>query len=175
MNNINHIDNYIPHRQICQNLSNLDYSQSTKQAHALNIIHHLLQNQFPVNQIEHHRVDTRQSNLPPSQNIQSNILDSPDNSVNLVEVRKGKWMHHEDSKLRRAVTTIGEGKWAKIAKLVNTRNGKQCRERWHNHLRSGVAKDPFTEKEDNIIREKYLVYGSRWKKIVRFLPGRSEN
>ena len=32
----------------------------------------------------------------------------------------------------------GEGKWAQIAEKLDGRAGKQCRERWHNHLRPDI-------------------------------------
>ena len=32
----------------------------------------------------------------------------------------------------------GEKRWAQIAQMLNGRVGKQCRERWHNHLRPDI-------------------------------------
>lgn len=54
----------------------------------------------------------------------------------------------------------------------NQRNGKQCRERWHNHLDGLINKDNWTEKEENILRLKHIEYGNRWSDISSFLPGR---
>ena len=31
------------------------------------------------------------------------------------------------------------------------RSGKQCRERWHNHLDPNINKSPWTDKEELII------------------------
>jgi hypothetical protein len=42
------------------------------------------------------------------------------------------------SKLRELVNEQGEKKWSKIAKDLPGRIGKQCRERWLNHLKPGI-------------------------------------
>ena len=48
---------------------------------------------------------------------------------------KGAWLPAEDAKLREAVETYGLGStWTRIASHVESRNGKQCRERYYNHL-----------------------------------------
>jgi hypothetical protein len=52
------------------------------------------------------------------------------------------------------------------------RNGKQCRERWHNHLNGQVNKEIWTEKEENVLFSKHQEYGNKWSDIARFLPGR---
>jgi len=36
------------------------------------------------------------------------------------------------------VKQYGERKWAQIAEKLEGRVGKQCRERWHNHLRPDI-------------------------------------
>lgn len=41
-------------------------------------------------------------------------------------------------KLIRLVKENGEGKWTQIAEKLEGRVGKQCRERWHNHLRPDI-------------------------------------
>ena len=55
------------------------------------------------------------------------------------------------------------------------RNGKQCRERWHNHLDPIVNKDNWTEEEENILFNKHMEYGNKWSDISKFLPGRTDN
>jgi myb proto-oncogene protein len=42
-------------------------------------------------------------------------------------------------------------KWSQIAESITGRSGKQCRERWHNHLRPDVKKGEWTVEEDEII------------------------
>lgn len=42
------------------------------------------------------------------------------------------------SKLKKLVKHFGVKKWAQIAEQMVGRAGKQCRERWHNHLRPDI-------------------------------------
>ncbi|XP_017646664.2 transcription factor MYB119-like [Gossypium arboreum] len=51
---------------------------------------------------------------------------------------KGQWTDDEDRKLKRLVKQYGVRKWAQIAESLVGRAGKQCRERWHNHLRPDI-------------------------------------
>jgi hypothetical protein len=51
------------------------------------------------------------------------------------------------------VTEYGAKNWTYIAKNLPGRIGKQCRERWHNHLNPEIKKDRWTEEEDDAIIE----------------------
>ena len=57
--------------------------------------------------------------------------------------------------------------------MNSKRTGKQCRERYMNHLMPGIHKAEWTSAEDIIIFEKRDLFGNQWKKIAQFLPGRS--
>ena len=41
--------------------------------------------------------------------------------------------------------------WKVIASFLEGRNGKRCRERWHNHLDPSISKEPFTAEEDAVL------------------------
>ncbi|KAK4282385.1 hypothetical protein QN277_013769 [Acacia crassicarpa] len=88
---------------------------------------------------------------------------------------KGQWTPEEDRILVQLVERFGMKKWSQVAKALNGRVGKQCRERWHNHLRPDIRKEAWTEEEDIILIEAHKEVGNKWAEIARRLPGRTEN
>ncbi|KAF0905700.1 hypothetical protein E2562_008778 [Oryza meyeriana var. granulata] len=103
---------------------------------------------------------------------QQTQAEDSNNNLGLV---KGGWTREEDEVLRQMVSHHGDHKWAQIAKSLPGRIGKQCRERWTNHLHPDIKKDIWTEKEDRMLIDAHKTYGNRWSVIARWLPGRSEN
>ncbi|KAK9061449.1 hypothetical protein SSX86_018630 [Deinandra increscens subsp. villosa] len=93
-------------------------------------------------------------------------------SKNLI---KGQWTDEEDRKLIRLVKLHGVRKWAQIAEHMNGRAGKQCRERWHNHLRPDIKKDTWNEDEERMLVETHKKIGNKWAEIAKLIPGRTEN
>lgn len=55
-------------------------------------------------------------------------------ALNKSKPLRGPWTKDEDHKLCGLVSRHGSEKWVAIASEMITRSGKQCRERWHNHL-----------------------------------------
>jgi len=92
-----------------------------------------------------------------------------------IRTRRGPWTAEEDERLSALVKKYGTKKWAQIAELVPGRVGKQCRERWLNHLRTDVKKTAWTEEEDATLIRAQQELGNRWSAIARLLPGRPEN
>ncbi|KAF9908321.1 hypothetical protein EC991_009965 [Linnemannia zychae] len=88
---------------------------------------------------------------------------------------KGPWTDEEDRKLRELVNEYGPEKWVFIASRIGSRTGKQCRERWHNHLDPLINKAPFTHEEDMRILELYNQLGSKWAEMAKHMPGRPDN
>ncbi|PWN50684.1 hypothetical protein IE53DRAFT_304284, partial [Violaceomyces palustris] len=88
---------------------------------------------------------------------------------------KGPWSADEDRRLLRLVREIGAERWVTIAERMGTRTGKQCRERWHNHIDPTINKEPFSPAEDALIIAMYERMGSRWAEMSKQLKGRPDN
>ena len=95
--------------------------------------------------------------------------------------RRGQWTRAEDDYLRELVTGDaqpvegGSPQWVSIAQLIPGRTGKQCRERYKNHLAPGICKQAWTAEEDAKLVALQQVHGNSWCRIARELPGRAEN
>ena len=88
---------------------------------------------------------------------------------------KGPWTKEEDAKVIELVQKYGPKRWSLIAKHLRGRLGKQCRERWHNHLNPEIKKTAWTDSEDKLLFDLHTKMGNKWAEIAKYLPGRSDN
>ncbi|KAJ0397727.1 hypothetical protein P43SY_007195 [Pythium insidiosum] len=90
---------------------------------------------------------------------------------------KGPWTPEEDRVLLSLIKRYGVGKirWCDIALHLPGRIGKQCRERWCNHLDSSIRKGQWTPEEDELVFSLQQQLGNKWSEIAKMLPGRTEN
>ncbi len=87
---------------------------------------------------------------------------------------KGPWQPKEDQVIK-GMMEAGVTKWSLIASKIPGRIGKQCRERWFNHLDPSVKKGIWLDEEDEVLIRFQSQIGNKWCKISEHLPGRTEN
>ncbi|CAG8486570.1 11114_t:CDS:2 [Paraglomus occultum] len=85
-----------------------------------------------------------------------------------------KWSLQEDTALITLYRMYGP-QWVTVSRILGTKSAHQISHRWHNALRPGINKGPFTTFEHDAVTQLYRVHGSRWARISANLPGRTRN
>lgn len=91
------------------------------------------------------------------------------------ELVRGSWTRQEDETILQFVAENGCKSWTRLAALLPGRIGKQCRERWRNHLDPSINREPWTKEEDKLLLELHTEYGNQWVRIASLMRGRSDN
>lgn len=95
------------------------------------------------------------------------------------------WLKIEDERLLDLVLQMKHPlKWSVIASNLSSlnlnpsvpeRTGKQCRERYVNHLNPRLKTTDFTPIEDATIWRMFATVGSKWAIMSKIVPGRTDN
>jgi hypothetical protein len=73
------------------------------------------------------------------------------------------------------VEKVGATKWTMISEYLPARLGKQCRERWHNHLNPKIKKTNWTKEEEWVLFLMHRKVSNKWAEIAKVLDGRTDN
>ena len=76
--------------------------------------------------------------------------------------KQSMWTPDEDTTLVRLVEKIGPQKWALIADYLPNRQGKHCRERWHNHLNPRNKRCEWTKIEEWVLFLLHRKLDNQW-------------
>lgn len=85
-----------------------------------------------------------------------------------------KFTVEEDKELLSLVDEYGDDQWMLISSMMENRNPRQCKERYFTYLSPKINKSKWTEEEDALLMKKYEQYGSRWVKISKCIPERTD-
>jgi hypothetical protein len=73
------------------------------------------------------------------------------------------------------VEKYGPQRWSYISNFLPGRIGKQCRERWYNHLNPYIKKCSWSKEEEWILWILHRRMGNKWSVISKFIEGRTDN
>jgi hypothetical protein len=89
-------------------------------------------------------------------------------------ISSGPWTAEEDEALSKAVKELGN-QWEEISRVVGTRTGGMCRDRWQKQLGSGnvgvVKKGRWEKEEEEELRKWYKELGNQWGLISKKMGG----
>ena len=97
-------------------------------------------------------------------------------------LRSGVWGTDEDQLLKQMLLE-GKKKWGLIATAINesfhkglkVRTGKQCKERWNNHINPLIDRGDWTTMDDLKLLESHKRLGNRWSVIAKELKNRTDS
>ncbi|KAJ2559755.1 hypothetical protein EV175_000187 [Coemansia sp. RSA 1933] len=90
---------------------------------------------------------------------------------------RAAWTPEEDRLLVVGVRVYGPNteSWPRIAMLVPGRTNKSCRKRWFHSLDPSLHKGPWTQEEDELLRERVAQYPSQWSRVAEGITGRTDD
>lgn len=88
-------------------------------------------------------------------------------------VQRSRFSKEEDEILKRLVNSQSHPKWSEIARCLNNRTARQCRERYNNYLRPDLINGPWSAEEEKLLIELYERHGPKWSLISQSFNSRS--
>ncbi|KAH0792357.1 Myb-like DNA-binding domain containing protein [Histomonas meleagridis] len=83
-----------------------------------------------------------------------------------------KFTQLEDNKLIKILNNMSKVNWKAVAKQMEGRTPRQCRERYNNYLSPNIRNSPWTPEEDAILIQKYREFGPKWSFLAQFFDKR---
>ena len=65
--------------------------------------------------------------------------------------------------------------WINISKLLKNKTPRQCKDRWNNYINPNLSIEEWKPEDDDLLLEKYIEYGPRWKAFSLLFKNRSIN
>jgi hypothetical protein len=87
---------------------------------------------------------------------------------------KRKFAAAEDSLIKQLVDTHGTKQWELIARQVQGRTARQCRDRWKHYLAPGLVARPWQLEEDRLLLGLTSHLGGQWSTLAKLFPGRTD-
>ena len=97
------------------------------------------------------------------------------NSNKNEKTKNWKFTNEEDDMLKKIVDKFGPKNWTIIASLIPGRTPRQCRDRYSNYLAPGFIHSNWSNEEDKLLADKYLLFGPKWSQIQQYFPNRTAN
>ncbi|KAM3140046.1 hypothetical protein pb186bvf_007846 [Paramecium bursaria] len=83
------------------------------------------------------------------------------------------WTKDDLAKLKIFVKEYGRN-WQLVAEMLGNKTSRQVRDRYVNNLDPKIKSQSWTQQEDDILYQNFLIHGCKWTKIKQNLPSRSE-
>ena len=87
---------------------------------------------------------------------------------------KSQFSADDDKKLISIVDKVGDQDWELVSQMMETRNPRQCKERYMKYLSPNLNKSAWTNEEDLLLISKYKEIGPKWVKISKFFDNRTD-
>ena len=91
------------------------------------------------------------------------------------KTERKKFTELEDKKLEMLVQVFGDMNWPVIAKAMEGRTTRQCRERYKTYLAPNIRNEPWKPEEDELLISLVKQIGPKWAEIAKRFNGRTDN